>query len=95
MKVPVSLSRYATPTRVDCECRRTQLDLEFKIVTLNWLNKSGDRVKEGDIICEAEVEKTFIEIPSPVDGTLTEICVPEGKECDIHNPIGYIETDEL
>ena len=38
-----------------------------------WLKKVGDEIKEGDILCEVETDKTAAEIPSTVNGKLTEI----------------------
>lgn len=92
LKVPVIIPRYVIPVRVDCECRRAQVDLEYKFVTLQWAIGIGQSVKKEDVICEGEVEKVFFEIHSPIDGILSEISTPDGETCDIHNPIGYIEA---
>ena len=39
---------------------------EGKVV--KWLKKVGDEIKEGDILCEVETDKTAAEIPSTVNG---------------------------
>ena len=38
---------------------------------IKWLKNVGDEIKEGDILCEVETDKTAAEIPSTVNGTLT------------------------
>ena len=45
---------------------------------IKWHKNVGDEIKEGDILCEVETDKTAAEIPSTVNGTLTEITAPEG-----------------
>jgi pyruvate dehydrogenase E2 component (dihydrolipoamide acetyltransferase) len=42
------------------------------------LVKSGQEVKEGDIILEVETDKAAVEIPSPYTGTVQEILVKPG-----------------
>ena len=46
---------------------------------LKWHKNVGDEIKEGDVLCEVETDKTAAEIPSTVNGTLTEITAPEGE----------------
>ncbi len=93
MRVPVYLPRFAEPCR-GCECQRKQIDYAFKTAVLTWRLRQGDDVHKEDIVCEAEAEKTVIEISSPVDGRLAEICIKSGEQCGILTPIGYIETPE-
>ena len=91
-KIPIYIPRYVEPSRVDCECRRKQLDLEFKFLNLHWKKDLGSTVAEGEIIGEGEVEKVFFEILAPADGTLSEICIQDGAKCDIHRPIAYVSA---
>jgi len=42
-------------------------------VLLHWLVKPGDKVQEGDSLCEVETDKVTTEMPSPVDG-IVERC---------------------
>lgn len=44
-----------------------------------WFVKSGDEVEEDDVICEVQNDKSVVEIPSPVDGTVKDIKVDEGE----------------
>lgn len=43
-----------------------------------WLVKPGDTVKEDDAIAEVENDKSMVELPSPVDGTVKSLDVEEG-----------------
>ena len=44
----------------------------------NWHKKVGDQVKADEIILDIETDKVSMEIPSPGDGFITQILVPEG-----------------
>ncbi|QST01429.1 2-oxo acid dehydrogenase subunit E2 [Pontibacillus sp. ALD_SL1] len=44
-----------------------------------WFVKKGDEVKEDDVLCEVQNDKAVVEIPSPVDGTVTDVHVDEGE----------------
>lgn len=46
---------------------------------VSWMVKEGDEVKEDDILCEVQNDKAVVEIPSPVEGTVTKIFVQEGE----------------
>jgi len=46
----------------------------------------GQEVKEGDIILEVETDKAAVEIPSPYNGTVTEILVKPGDA--VHVGVG-------
>ncbi len=62
---------------------------EGKVV--KWLKKVGDEIKEGDILCEVETDKTAAEIPSTVNGKLTEIIAQEGDTIPVGGKIATIE----
>lgn len=46
---------------------------------VKWYVKEGDDVKEDDVICEIQNDKSVVEIPSPVNGKVLEIKVQEGE----------------
>ncbi|WP_010097942.1 dihydrolipoamide acetyltransferase family protein [Ornithinibacillus scapharcae] len=46
---------------------------------VSWMVKEGDVVKEDDVLCEVQNDKAVVEIPSPVEGTVTKIFVQEGE----------------
>ena len=62
---------------------------EGKVV--KWLKKVGDEIKEGDILCEVENDKTAAEIPSTVNGKLTEIIAQEGDTIPVGGKIATVE----
>ena len=62
---------------------------EGKVV--KWLKKVGDEIKEGDILCEVETDKTAAEIPSTVNGKLTEIIAQEGDPIPVGGIIATVE----
>ena len=58
---------------------------------VKWLKKVGDEIKEGDIQCEVETDKTAAEIPSTVNGKLTEIIAQEGDTIPVGGKIATVE----
>jgi pyruvate dehydrogenase E2 component (dihydrolipoamide acetyltransferase) len=45
---------------------------------VKWFIKPGDKVQEDDVLCEVQNDKSVVEIPSPVQGTVEEVLVVEG-----------------
>ena len=45
---------------------------------VKWFVKPGDKVEEDDVLCEVQNDKSVVEIPSPVKGTVEEVLVEEG-----------------
>ncbi|MEX2462086.1 MAG: dihydrolipoamide acetyltransferase family protein [Paenibacillaceae bacterium] len=56
-----------------------------------WMVKPGDYVREYDIICELLTEKVNVEMPSPVEGTITAILVAEGDTAMVGEAICLVE----
>lgn len=50
---------------------------------LHWLKQPGDAVLLDDPLCEIETEKVTAELPSPFEGTMGEIFVPEGETVEV------------
>ncbi len=59
---------------------------------LQWLKQPGDRIALDDSLCEIETEKVTAELPSPFEGTMGAILVPEGETVDVGAPL--CEVDE-
>ncbi len=54
---------------------------------LQWHVKPGDQVTVHQVLVEIETAKSAVELPSPFDGTVTELLVPEGATVDVGTPI--------
>ncbi|MCX6257655.1 MAG: dihydrolipoamide acetyltransferase family protein [Bacteroidia bacterium] len=57
-----------------------------------WLKKTGEPVKEDDSIVEIATDKVDSEIPSPVEGTMTEQLFKEGDSVMVGSVIAIIST---
>ena len=44
-----------------------------------WFKKPGDAVAQDEMLCELETDKVTVEVPSPAEGTLTDIVAAEGE----------------
>lgn len=45
---------------------------------VRWEKKVGDQVKEDDVLCEIETDKTSVPVPSPGSGVIKELFVQDG-----------------
>jgi 2-oxoglutarate dehydrogenase E2 component (dihydrolipoamide succinyltransferase) len=55
-----------------------------------WLKAAGDPVAFDDPLFEVSTDKVDSEIPSPYDGVLLEILVPEGETVPVGTPLARI-----
>jgi pyruvate dehydrogenase E2 component (dihydrolipoamide acetyltransferase) len=60
---------------------------------VDWNKKEGDRVSEGDILCEVETDKATMEYESQNEGILLKIVVPAGQEAAIGQVIALVGND--
>ncbi len=77
------------------------MSIEVKVPTLpesvadatiaTWHKKIGDAVSRDENIVDLETDKVVLEVPSPVDGVLTEILFQEGTVVNAQQLIGRIE----
>ncbi len=58
-----------------------------------WLKAVGDRVEADEPILEISTDKVDAEIPSPADGVLAKIAVPEGETVEVGTVVGVIDTE--
>jgi pyruvate dehydrogenase E2 component (dihydrolipoamide acetyltransferase) len=58
---------------------------EAEIVT--WRVAVGDTVTHNQVLVEIETAKSLVELPSPFEGTVTALLVPEGKTIPVGTPI--------
>ncbi len=54
---------------------------------VRWHVKPGDQVIVNQIIVEIETAKAVVELPSPYEGVVAELLVPEGQTADVGTPI--------
>ncbi len=54
---------------------------------VRWHVKPGDTVAINQIIVEIETAKAIVELPSPYEGTVASLLVPEGQTADVGTPI--------
>lgn len=54
---------------------------------LEWRVKEGDTVSIGDIVCEAETDKSTIEVEATSSGTVLKLLYGEGDEVPVMQPM--------
>ncbi|KIL34189.1 branched-chain alpha-keto acid dehydrogenase subunit E2 [Cohnella kolymensis] len=59
-----------------------------------WLKQPGDYVQEYEVLCELITDKVNVEMPSPMEGTLTRILVQEGDIADVGAAICLIRGSD-
>ena len=59
-----------------------------------WLKKSGEGVKADEPIVELETDKVNLEVPSPVNGILSEIKTKEGETVNVGALLGVVSSAE-
>ena len=55
-----------------------------------WLKSKGDKVKMDEAIVELETDKVNLEVPSPIDGVLSEINAKDGQVVQVGSTLGSI-----
>ncbi len=69
------------------------LSMEKGFIT-KWYKKEGEEVREGEPLLEVESEKITNDVPSPANGFLKKIVVPEGGEQVVGEVVAYIAENE-
>ncbi len=57
-----------------------------------WLKHPGDRVERFEPLVEIITDKVNVEMPSPHEGVLTKVLIPEGQTVAVGTPIAVMET---
>lgn len=60
---------------------------------VKWFIKEGNEIAEDDVLCEVQNDKSVVEIPSPVDGTVEKINVEEGTVAEVGDTIVTIDAE--
>ena len=61
---------------------------------VQWLKQVGDSVERYDPLVEVLTDKVSMEVPSPVDGVITELLAEEGQTLPMGAPIADIKTED-
>ncbi len=59
-----------------------------------WLKKKGDTVKADEPIVELETDKVNLEVPSPINGILSEINTKDGTVVEVGALLGCVTENE-
>src|SRR5450755_3347041 len=62
----------------------------FEGTITKWLKRVGDRVQKDEPLFEISTDKVDAEIPSPVEGVLTEIKAEEGATVQINTVVALV-----
>ncbi len=60
---------------------------------IKWHKQEGDKVERDEIIFEISTDKVDTEIPSPADGVLQQIKVPEGETVEVGTVVAVISEN--
>src|SRR3982074_3839921 len=59
---------------------------------VKWHVQPGDKVTVKQVIVEIEPAKAVVELPSPYEGVVAGLLVPEGTTADVGTPIISVEV---
>jgi len=59
-------------------------------IIVEWQKKEGDKVTQGEVICEIETDKASLEIESSVSGVVLEIFFQAGDEVPVYTYIAAV-----
>jgi 2-oxoisovalerate dehydrogenase E2 component (dihydrolipoyl transacylase) len=59
---------------------------------VSWKVKPGDQVTVNQVIVEIETAKSLVELPSPFEGVVQALLVPEGQSVDVGTPIIAVDV---
>lgn len=65
---------------------------EDKFVLCQWNVSEGDIVEKGEVLCEAEINKTVTPIEAECKMQITKLLVEDGDEVSTEAVIAYAET---
>ena len=58
-----------------------------------WLKKVGEKIEADEPLVELETDKVSVEVPSPIDGTLSEIKTNNGQTVKVGSELGMVRTN--
>lgn len=93
-RIPITVPEFIMPKKDlenPCPCQDRPIETTFKEGLVFWQKEVGDAVKEGETICELEIEKKTAELAAPVTGILAEQTLEEGAAFNAESILGYME----
>ena len=60
---------------------------------LTWHKSAGDRVKQGELLCDIEAAKAVVSVEAPADGVLAEVLVTTGANVPVNTPLATLLAD--
>lgn len=57
---------------------------------VSWHKKEGDKIENGDVVCEVETDKATMDYEAMQEGTLLKILIDEGENAAVEQPIALI-----
>ena len=58
-----------------------------------WLKKVGEKIEADEPLVELETDKVSVEVPSPIDGILSEIKTNNGQTVKVGSELGMVRTN--
>jgi acetyl/propionyl-CoA carboxylase alpha subunit len=77
----------------DMEVKLSGLEEDAEAKVSFWYFDEGEHVDEGEDLAEMATDKAVFNVPAPVAGTLTKICVKEGESAGNDDVVAVIEED--
>ncbi|WP_419839995.1 dihydrolipoamide acetyltransferase family protein [Candidatus Poriferisodalis sp.] len=59
-----------------------------------WFKNPGDSITVGETLYEVSTDKVDSEVPSPMEGVISEIRIPEGETVDVGTVLAIVELAE-
>lgn len=60
------------------------------VILLEWKKDEGDRVQEGETLCEVETDKATFEVPCPASGVLLQKLYGDGDDVPVMQPFAVV-----
>lgn len=60
-------------------------------MVLRWHKKTGEQVREGEVLVELETDKTALEVEATASGTLVEQTAQEGEQVPVGGTLGVLD----
>jgi pyruvate/2-oxoglutarate dehydrogenase complex dihydrolipoamide acyltransferase (E2) component len=77
--------------RVTLKLARVGMNMEEATI-VKWHKQPGEKFSDGDVLYEIETEKVAQEVAATADGTLLEICAPEGENVPVGEKVCVVDV---